>query len=71
MKVTIEENEGCYAIKLIPETQKEVVELVRFGMNRTNEIRSANTHAFQDGEVRTKIVFGKSRRADSNIPRRK
>jgi hypothetical protein len=70
MKVTLTEHEGCFDIELVPETMQEVSQCVRFGMNRT-AVRSVNTHVFRDAEVRTNIVFGKSKRADSNVPKRK
>jgi hypothetical protein len=71
MKATLTEHEGCYSIELTPESQVEAVSLIRLGMNRTQEVRSANTHAHQDGTVTSYVTFGKSKRADSMIPRRK
>ena len=71
MKIQFTEHEGCFEISLTAETMQEAAGLVRFGMNRTNEIRSAGADVYKDGTFGSNVVFGKSKKANSNVPRRK
>jgi len=71
MKATFGEHDGCFAIDLVAETKEEAAKLVRFGMNRTDEIRHCSARVTAQGEFSAVIVFGKSKRANSEVPRRK
>lgn len=71
MKVTLIENDGCFAINLVAENMEEAAKLVRFGMNRTDEIRSASTSVYGAGGFESHLVFGKHKRSDSSVPKRK
>lgn len=70
MKVIVHEFEGCFSIDLTAENMKEAATLTRMGMNRTQEIRSAESSASESGEFCASIVFAKSKRASTRIPRR-
>jgi hypothetical protein len=71
VKIEFLEHEGCFEVCLEAETKSEAALLVRFGMNRTDEIRSSYTNVSQTGEFSNSIVFGKSKRANSDVPKRK
>lgn len=71
MKITFTENDGCFAINLVAENMQEAAQLVRFGMNRTDEIRSAATRAYESGRFDSHLVFGKHKHASCNVPKRK
>lgn len=71
MKVKFAENDGCFAITMTAETVEDMTALVRFGMNRTDKINSASTNVFVDGAISSHLVFAKSKRANSDVPRRK
>lgn len=70
MKVTFEEFEGCFSIDLGAENMEEAAKLVRFGMNRRNEVHSCHANITKGGGFSAEIVFGKSRRANSTVPKR-
>lgn len=70
MKVKFTENGGCYCASLEAETVAEAAALVRMGMDSTRELRSCSTEAYQDGTVSSYIVVGKSKKADSHVPKR-
>lgn len=71
MKVDVVEQDGCFAITLSAENPVEMARLVRFGMNRTDKINSASTDVFADGSFTCHLVFAKSKRANSYVPKRK
>lgn len=71
MKSTLREFDGCFSIDMTAENPVEAAALIRFGMNRTEKLRSADTCVQQDGTVEASVVFAKSKRANSAIPRRK
>ena len=71
MKIEFNENEGCFGITMIAENMAEAAALVRFGMNRTDQINSASSDACEGGCFTSHLVFAKSKRADSAIPKRK
>lgn len=70
MKVEFAENAGCYSASLEAETVAEAAALVRMGLNSTRELRSCGTNVYQDGPVVSYIVVGKSKKADSRVPKR-
>lgn len=70
MKAKLDEYEGCFSVTLEPETMEEMARLVRFGMNRTSDLRSASVQAYSDGTVYGRITIGKSKRSNSLVPRR-
>jgi hypothetical protein len=73
MKITLTEFERCFSFDMEAETLAEAAMLVRFGMNRTDEIRSGDTlvnkHPIID--FTASLVIGKSRRASNVVPKRK
>lgn len=71
MKAEALEFDGCFSIRLIAETMEEAAVLVRMGMNRTDEIRTAETSVNSESKFETCVVFGKSKRSNSYVPRRK
>jgi len=71
MKVAFVEHEGCFAVDLEAETKEEAAQLVRFGMNRTDELRVCRTYVNAQGDFTSAIIFAKNKRSDSTIPRRK
>ena len=71
MKVTFIEHDGCFSVELRAETMTDAAQLTRFGMNRTEEIRSCHSYAQSNGEFFASIVLGKSKRANNDVPRRK
>ncbi len=71
MKVQFIETDGCFSIDLTAETMQEAAALVRFGMNRTDEIRHGSTIASREGEFSTAVVFGKNKRANNDVPKRR
>jgi hypothetical protein len=71
MKISLIEYEGCFSLDFNAETMADAALLTRFGMNRTNEIQTAGTQANRDGTFTGHLILKKSKRADSNIPKRK
>jgi hypothetical protein len=71
MKVDFAEHDGCFGITLHAETTAEMAALVRFGMNRTDKLNSASTDVYPDGRFISHLVFAKSKRANSDVPKRK
>ena len=69
MKISMIENEGCFAFNMTAETMADAALLTRFSTNVTNEVRSATTNAHKDGTFTGYCVLGKRRRADSRIAR--
>jgi len=57
MKVEFTENGGCFAIALTPENDKEIVSLVRLGINKTKEVRGIYVSAYEDGKLAAAIVL--------------
>lgn len=70
MKITAKEHDGCFSFDISAETLAEAALLVRFGMNRT-KLRTSDSNARADGTFDASLVFGKSRRADSDVPKRR
>ena len=71
MKITFAEHDGCFAFDLIAETMADAAALTRFGMNHTNEIRTAGADVKKDGNFLAFMVIGKHKRANSDVPKRK
>jgi hypothetical protein len=71
MKVTLTEHDGCFELNLEAENLTEANQLVRLGMNRTNELLHCSAYAWKTGSFTFNAQFGKSKRSDSAIPRRK
>jgi hypothetical protein len=68
MKATLQEHDGCFSIEFEAESLADAALLVRFGVNRTKEVRHAGTDAHGDGTVTASVVFGKHRRFNSSVP---
>ncbi len=71
MKITLKENDGCFAFGLTAETLEDAALLVRFGTNRTDQINSAEIIAHEDGSFSGHLVIGKNKRASGYIQRRR
>lgn len=71
MRTTITELDGCFSFDFVAETLEEAATLVRFGMNSLKEPRYKAAAMPKNGYANASIVFGKNKRADSIIPRRK
>ena len=71
MKVEFSEHDGCFSIELMAETMEEAAKLVRFGMNRKAEVQHCTTNVNSSGSFEAGIVFGKSKRANNDVPLRK
>ena len=69
MKISMIENEGCFAFNMTAETMADAALLTRFSTNVTNEVRGAAVNAHKDGTFMGYCVLGKRRRADSQIAR--
>lgn len=61
MKLSMHENEGCFALNITAENPVEMALLARFGTNVTQEIRYLTTVASNDGEFHTSMVLGKGK----------
>ena len=70
MKIEFSEHDGCFAVDMSAETMEEAAKLARFGMNRTSEIRHCSAYVSAQGEFSASIIFGKSKRANNDIPKR-
>ena len=71
MKITLRENDGCFAFSLTAETMEDAALLIRFGTNRTDKINSASAIANADGSFSGHLVIGKHKRADGYVQRRR
>jgi hypothetical protein len=71
MKITFAEHAGCFAFDLVAETMADAALLTRFGMNRTNEVRSADAFANENGSFHGCLIVAKHKKAANAIPRRK
>lgn len=71
MKITLFENDGCFGLDFSAESMADAALLTRFGMNRTSEIRSSGVQANRDGTFAGHMIFGKSKRANNEIPKRR
>lgn len=71
MKANFTEHNGCFGLDLTPENDVEKNGLIRFAMNRTEELRFGETFVNQDGTVSASLVYGKSKRASSAVTKRK
>lgn len=67
MKITMTENSGCFAFNMEAENIIDAALLVRFAVNRTVEVRYANTYACEDGKFHGSLVIGKAKNATSEI----
>ncbi|MEI8195003.1 MAG: hypothetical protein WCI73_03755 [Phycisphaerae bacterium] len=70
MKVTVQEQAGCFGIDLEAENPVESALLVHFGADATHEIRHLSATAQTDGKFYFAVVFGKNKRASQMLPRR-
>ncbi len=71
MKITLHENDGCFAFGLEAETLVDAALLTRFGTNYTDEIRSGGIIANRDGKFTGHFVIGKHKRADGYVQKRR
>lgn len=68
MKANLIEYDGCFSVYLVAETPEESISLVRFGINKTKDIRSMWVNAKRGSDhMEANIVLGKRRRVCSNI----
>jgi len=70
MKVIVQEHDGCFGIDLEAENPIESALLVRFGADATSEVRHLSAYADKDGKFSFSLVFGKNKRASSELPHR-
>ena len=66
MKVTWSEHDGCFAVDLEAETLEEAAQFVRFGINRTSELRGAYVYA-NAKDVAVSIVIGKRKQPSTLV----
>lgn len=71
MKATFIEHEGCFAVGLEAENMAEAALLVRFGMNRTKELSHCGTDVYRDCSVISRVLIGKRKDSNSDVPVRK
>lgn len=72
MKVQMYEHDGEFAIRLDAETVSEAAMLVRFAVNRTNNLRLVGTAAYKgDHGIQTFVCVTKRRNSQSAVPRAK
>lgn len=71
MKISLVENDGCFALQFQAESMEDAGLLVRFGTNRTDEIRTAGVLVGKDGSFSGHLVIGKNKRADGYVKRRR
>jgi len=71
MQITLTEHDGCFAVDFTAQNMADAALLTRFGMNRTQEIRTAGVQVNRDGTFTGHLIFGKSKRANNNIPKRR
>lgn len=69
MKVTVSEYEGCFGIEMQAETMEDAAFLMRLGMNRTSELRSAESYVGKSGSFDGCVVIGKRKQVTSTVPR--
>jgi len=70
MNITFAEHDGCFSFELEATNMAEAAFLVRFGMNRTKEVRHASAEVWKTGSFTAILTFGKSKKANSNVPTR-
>jgi len=61
MLIKVEEYEGCFGLDLTPETQEDIIVLVRLGINKTKELRGVFVDAYNDKTLSASIVIGKKK----------
>lgn len=66
MTFTFTEHQGCFEIALTAETQKEALQLVRFGLNKTKEVRHLSTYVGGE-EAMASVIIGKKRQPENSI----
>lgn len=71
MKIIFTEYDGCFALDLEAENQKDAALLTRMGMNAREKLNHLSVAVRQDGQFSASIVFAKSRRANNIVVRRK
>lgn len=68
MKAVLIEYDGCFSLELTAETPQESISLVRFGINKTKEVRSIWVNAKRGSDhMEAHIVLGKRRKVSSSI----
>lgn len=68
MKIEMREHDGCFEFCFEPETMDDSVQLVRFGLNATKDVRSKQVCAYQDGALRGYLVIGAKKSKINSIP---
>ena len=69
MKISLCENDGCFAFNMQAENMVDAALLVRFATNRIDEIRSATTHVHGSGDFLGHCVIGKRKNAGVAVAR--
>lgn len=68
MRAICAEHEGCFEIVLTADTLAEASTLVRFGLNRTTEMRHATTWTTRNSaDIGMSLVIGKRKNVVSEI----
>jgi len=76
MKVRVEEFDGCFGFNFIAENMQDAVDIVRFGLNHTKEVRNAGSNvgrylhsndAKNDRNFTMYITIGKRKQSESYI----
>ena len=71
MKITMIENDGCFAFNMTAETPADSAMLVRFGANAIEKINSMSSQASKDGEITASLVIAKHKQSSNYLPRRR
>lgn len=70
MKITLTEYEGCFGFGLEAETMHDAALLTRFSVNRSKEVRHAETIVTGTGGFECALTIGKIKKATSAIPQK-
>lgn len=70
MKIEAAEHQNCFLFTLTAESIEDAALLVRFGLNRTKELKYASAQASEEGKFTGDICFGKKKNWTSNIERK-
>lgn len=71
MKIQFAEYEGCFSFDLEAETMQEAALLTRFSMNRSKEVRHAESIVTSAGGFEAFVTIGKIKKTTSAIPQKR
>jgi len=69
MRITMIENDGCFAFNMAAENMQDAAMLVRYATNVTQEVRETSTAVGKDGTFLGYCVFGKRKNASAYVTR--